>query len=121
MPLMSMLWHIVDVPARTGDRPSATQSFAAIHDSPRNEASLQFSRSTIVYEMGLDISYSMMAGSGRFQRSRALALPIYADASRLPRFLARLVLASISSIVLTVLIGMVSFSIITASHRSLVH
>jgi len=51
----------------------------------------------------------------------ALTLPIYADASRLPRFLARLVLASISSIVLTVLIGMVSFSIITASHRSLVH
>src|SRR6266853_6659183 len=34
MPLMSMLCHIVDVPARTGgDRPSATQSFAAIHDS----------------------------------------------------------------------------------------
>jgi|SRR5271165_3192651 len=51
----------------------------------------------------------------------ALASPIYADASRVPRFLARLVLASASSIILTVLIGLVSFSIITASHRSVVH
>jgi len=50
-----------------------------------------------------------------------LASPIDADASPLPRFLARLVLTSISSIVLTVLIGLVSFSIITASHRSAVH
>jgi hypothetical protein len=51
----------------------------------------------------------------------ALALPIYADASRLPRFLARLVLASIFSIALTAIIGLVAFSIITASHRSVVH
>jgi hypothetical protein len=33
MPLMSMLWHTVEVPVRTGDRPSAIQSFEAIHDS----------------------------------------------------------------------------------------
>lgn len=51
----------------------------------------------------------------------ALALPIYADVSPLPRFLARLVLTSISSLVLAAIIGLVSFSIITASHHSVVH
>jgi hypothetical protein len=51
----------------------------------------------------------------------AFALPFYADATRLPRFIARLVLASAFSIVLTVLIGLVSFSIITSFHRSVVH
>jgi len=35
----------------------------------------------------------------------ALALPIYADSSRLPRFLARLVLTSISSLILAAIIG----------------
>jgi hypothetical protein len=51
----------------------------------------------------------------------AVVAPIYEDASRLPRFIARFVVASLVAFVLTVLIGLVSFSIITASHRSVVH
>ena len=51
----------------------------------------------------------------------ALALPIYAEASRLPRFFARLVLTSISSLVLAVIVGWVMFSILTASHHSVIH
>jgi hypothetical protein len=46
----------------------------------------------------------------------ALATPIYEDAPRLPRFIARLVLALMISLALVVLIGF-SFSIITAPHR----
>jgi hypothetical protein len=51
----------------------------------------------------------------------ALPFPFYADASRLSRFTARLVLASIFSTVLTVLVGLVLFSVITALHRSVIH
>lgn len=50
----------------------------------------------------------------------ALALPYYADASRPARFIARLILASIFSLASTVLIGVVSFTIITALHHSVV-
>jgi hypothetical protein len=49
-----------------------------------------------------------------------LALPYYADASRLARFIARFILASIFSLALTVLIGVVSLTIITALHHSVV-
>jgi hypothetical protein len=62
-------------------------------------------------------SVCCLAGSGI---TGALVTPIYEDASRLPRFIARFVLASIISIVLTVLIGLVLFSIITASHKAAV-
>ena len=47
----------------------------------------------------------------------AFAMPIYQEAARLPRFIARLVVASVASFVLAVLIGFVSFWVITASHR----
>jgi hypothetical protein len=50
----------------------------------------------------------------------ALALPFCADASRPVRLIARFVLASIFSLALTVLIGVVSFAIITALHHSVV-
>jgi hypothetical protein len=63
-------------------------------------------------------SVSCLAGSSV---TAALALPIYAEASRLPRFFARLVLTSISSLVLAVLVGLVTFSILTASHHSVIH
>lgn len=43
--------------------------------------------------------------------------PFYPDASRLSRLVARFVLASILSLTLTVFIGVVAFSIITALHR----
>jgi hypothetical protein len=46
------------------------------------------------------------------------ALPLYADASRVPRFIARFILASISSLALTVVIGIVTLSIITTLHRA---
>jgi hypothetical protein len=51
----------------------------------------------------------------------AVAAPIYEDASRLPRFIARFAVASIASFLLTVLIGLVSCSIISAFHHSVVH
>ena len=51
----------------------------------------------------------------------AFALPIYPDATRAGRFFARLVVAATLSIALAVLIALVSFSIIAASHRSVVH
>jgi hypothetical protein len=51
----------------------------------------------------------------------AFALSIYADAPRVAKFIARLVVAATLSIVLTVLIALASFSIIAASHRSVVH
>lgn len=51
----------------------------------------------------------------------AIAAPIYENAPGLPRFIARFVVASTVSFLLTVLIGLVSFSIITAFHRSVVH
>ncbi|MGA3093240.1 MAG: hypothetical protein ABSD75_31985 [Terriglobales bacterium] len=50
----------------------------------------------------------------------ALATSIYEDAARVSRLIARLVVASVVSFVLAVLIGIVSFSIITASHHSVV-
>jgi hypothetical protein len=50
----------------------------------------------------------------------AFALPLYADTSRLPRFIARFVLASILSLVLTLFIGVVVLSIVTALHKSVV-
>jgi hypothetical protein len=49
-----------------------------------------------------------------------LALPFFADASRLARLTARFVLASICSAALTVFISMAAFTIITALHRSVV-
>jgi hypothetical protein len=51
----------------------------------------------------------------------ALTLPIDPDAPRVAKFIARLVVAAALSIVLTVLIAFASFSIIAASHRSVVH
>ena len=48
----------------------------------------------------------------------ALALPFFADAERLPRFIARFVLASIFSLASTVCFGEAAFTIITALHRS---
>lgn len=50
----------------------------------------------------------------------ALVLPIDSDASRLSRFIARFVVASILSLAVTVFIEFVAFSIITALHRSVV-
>jgi hypothetical protein len=50
----------------------------------------------------------------------ALASRICEDAARVSRLIARLVVASVVSFVLAVLIGIVSFSIITASHHSVV-
>ena len=50
----------------------------------------------------------------------ALALPLFADASRFARVMARFVVASICSVALTVFIGMAAFTIITALHRSVV-
>jgi hypothetical protein len=51
----------------------------------------------------------------------ALVSPIFQDASRAARFIARLVVSATLSLLLTVLIALVSFSVITASHRSVVH
>jgi hypothetical protein len=50
----------------------------------------------------------------------ALATSIYEDAARLSRFITRLMVALVVSFVLAVLIGFVSFSIITSSHHSVV-
>jgi hypothetical protein len=47
----------------------------------------------------------------------AFPFPFYPDASRLSRLVARFVLASILSLAVTVFIGFVAFSIITALHR----
>src|SRR5215813_1214205 len=52
--------------------------------------------------------------------SGALATSIYEEAGRLPRFVARLVVALAVSFLLAVLIGFVFFSIVAASHRSVV-
>lgn len=46
------------------------------------------------------------------------ALPLYANASRVSRFIARFILASILSMSLTVTVGIVAVSIITASHQA---
>ena len=51
----------------------------------------------------------------------ALVSPIYPDAPRVAKFIARLVVSATLSLVLTVLIALASFSIIAASHRSVVH
>jgi hypothetical protein len=50
----------------------------------------------------------------------ALALPFFADASRLGRLIARFVVASICSLALTLLIGVVVFTIMTTLHHSVV-
>jgi hypothetical protein len=50
----------------------------------------------------------------------ALATPIYEDAARLSRLIARLIVALIVSFLLALLIGFVSFSIIASSHHSVV-
>lgn len=50
----------------------------------------------------------------------ALALPFCANASRWARLIARFILASIFSLALTVLIGVVSLTIIAALHHSVV-
>jgi hypothetical protein len=50
----------------------------------------------------------------------ALATSIYEEAPLVPRFIGRLILASMICFVLTVLIGWVSVSIIVAFHRSIV-
>ena len=50
----------------------------------------------------------------------ALTTPIYEDAARFSRLTARLVVALVVSFVLAVLIGYISFSIITSSHHSIV-
>jgi hypothetical protein len=51
----------------------------------------------------------------------SLALPLYSDASRLPRYIARLVVATIFSVLLTVFIGVAASEIIPALHRVLNH
>jgi hypothetical protein len=69
-------------------------------------------------------SFWLMASCACFSGSSvtaALTLPIYPDAPRVAKFIARLVVAATLSIVLTALIALVSFSIIAASHRSVVH
>jgi hypothetical protein len=53
--------------------------------------------------------------------SGALATSTYQEATRLPRFVTRLVVALAVSFVLAVLIGFVFFVIVTATHRSVVH
>lgn len=50
----------------------------------------------------------------------AFATSIYEDAARLSRLIGRLMVALVVSFVLALLIGFVSFSIITSSHHSLV-
>jgi hypothetical protein len=50
----------------------------------------------------------------------ALATSIYEDAARLSRLITRLMVALVVSFVLALLIGFVSFSIITSSHHSVV-
>jgi F0F1-type ATP synthase membrane subunit c/vacuolar-type H+-ATPase subunit K len=49
-----------------------------------------------------------------------LATSIYEDAARLSRLITRLMVALVVSLALAVLIGFVSFSIITSSHHSVV-
>jgi hypothetical protein len=51
----------------------------------------------------------------------ALATPIYEDAARLSRLIARLMVAFAVSFVLALLIGYVCFATITSSHHSVVH
>jgi hypothetical protein len=51
----------------------------------------------------------------------ALATSIYEDAARLSRLIARLMVAFAVSFVLALLIGYVSFAIITSSHHSVAH
>ena len=50
-----------------------------------------------------------------------LASPVYPDAPRVAKFIARLVMSATLSLVLTVLIALASFSVIAASHRSVIH
>lgn len=58
-----------------------------------------------------------LAGAGI---TGTLSTSLYENAPRFPRFIARLVLASVASFLLVVLIGVVTLSIITASHHSVV-
>lgn len=51
----------------------------------------------------------------------ALASPIYPDAPRVAKFIARLVVSATLSLILTLLIALASLSVIAASHRSVVH
>lgn len=51
----------------------------------------------------------------------ALATPIYEDAARFSRIIARLVGALVVSFVLAVFIALISFSMITSFHHSIVH
>jgi hypothetical protein len=46
-----------------------------------------------------------------------IALPFYPDASRVPRFIARFILASIFSVLFAALLGIVGFSLISALHQ----
>jgi hypothetical protein len=46
-----------------------------------------------------------------------IALPFYSDASRRSRLIERFILASIFSVIFTVLVGIVAFSAMTALHR----
>jgi hypothetical protein len=45
------------------------------------------------------------------------ALPVYAGASRVPRLVARFILASLMSVAFSLLIGIAAFSVIAAFHR----
>ena len=51
----------------------------------------------------------------------ALTTSVYEDPARLSRLIARLMVASVVSFVLALLIGSVSFWIITSSHHSVLH
>lgn len=48
------------------------------------------------------------------------ALPFFADASRLARFIGRFALASLFSLALTVFIGVVAFTVVASLHHSVV-
>jgi hypothetical protein len=65
----------------------------------------------------LSVSCACFVGSSV---TAALVSPIVQDASRVARFVARLVVSATISLLLTALIALVSFSVIAASHRSVV-
>lgn len=79
------------------------------------EADVAIAQRSAVY--WLWASVGCLAGSGI---AGALATPIYKDAPCFPRFIARLVVASVVSFLLVVLILFASFSIITTAHHSAV-
>ena len=66
----------------------------------------------------LVVSGSCFAGSSV---TATLTSPIDPDEPRLPRLVARLVIAATLCFLLTALLGWIEFSVVTASHHSVVH